>query len=147
MASYISDQVLKTTFTINSSELHKDINNVIKQKLSERIEGVCYEDGYIIPDSIQIIKRSPGKIVTHNKKSGIQYIITYRAKIISPNEGDQYEAIISNVSKMGAIAFVKLTEDGTDETSPLIIIIPKDYFTGSQWNIEDLNKGQKLLLK
>ena len=147
MTSYSNDQILKTTLTISPSEIQKDIDNVIQQKLKETIEGVCYEDGYVIKDSSQIIQRSPGKIVTHNKKGGIQYVITYKAKIISPSEGDVYKAVISNINKMGAIAYIRLKENDVEENSPVIIIIPKDYFEGTAWNIEDLNKGQTISIE
>ena len=142
--AYSSEQLLKTTLTITSSELQKDIDNVIQQKLKNTIEGVCYEDGYVVNDSSQIIQRSPGKVVTHNKKGGIQYEITYKAKIISPSEGDVYKAIISNINKMGVIAYIRLKDGDTEENSPVIIIIPKDYFEGTTWNIDDLNKGQSI---
>ena len=142
--AYSSEQLLKTTLTITSSELQKDIDNVIQQKLKNTIEGVCYEDGYVVKDSSQIIQRSPGKVVTHNKKGGIQYEITYKAKIISPCEGDVYKAIISNINKMGVIAYIRLKDGDTEENSPVIIIIPKDYFEGTTWNIDDLNKGQSI---
>ena len=142
--AYSSEQLLKTTLTITSSELQKDIDNVIQQKLKNTIEGVCYEDGYVVKDSSQIIQRSPGKVVTHNKKGGIQYEITYKAKIISPSEGDVYKAIISNINKMGVIAYIRLKDGDTEENSPVIIIIPKDYFEGTTWNIDDLNKGQSI---
>jgi len=108
------------------------------------VEGVCYEDGYIIKGSSQIIKRSPGKVVSHNNKGGIQYVITYKANIISPSEGDKYDAIIENVNKMGVIAYIRLKETDTNEDSPVIIIIPKDYFNDSRWNISDLIKGQSI---
>ena len=147
MTSYSSEQILKTNLTISPSELHKDISNVVKQKLKGMVEGVCYEDGYIIKDSIEIIKRSPGRVVTHNKASGIQYIITYKAKIITPCKGDVYEAFISNINKMGAIAFIKLKKEDTEEDSPVIIIIPKEYFEGTRWNIDDLNKGQTIQIE
>ena len=147
MTSYGNEQILKTTLTISPAEIQKDIDNVIKQKLQRLVEGVCYEDGYIIKGSSQIIKRSPGKVVSHNNKGGIQYDITYKANIISPSEGDIYDAIIENVNKMGAIAYIRLKENDTNDDSPVIIIIPKDYFNGSRWNIDDLMKGNSIKIE
>jgi DNA-directed RNA polymerase subunit E'/Rpb7 len=147
MSTYSSEQILKTTLTIKPSEIQKDINNVIQQKLKDTIEGVCYEDGYVVKGSSEIIRRSPGKIVTHNKLGGIQYVINYKAHIISPSEGDIYKAVISNVNKMGAIAYIQLKESDNEDDSPVIIIIPRDYFQESSWNIEDLNIGQKIMIE
>ena len=62
--------------------------NLILIKLKEQVEGICFEDGYIIPNSVKIIKRKLGKIKTTNNQSGVQYEIEYKAKIISPINGD-----------------------------------------------------------
>ena len=45
---------------------------------------------------------------------------------------------------MGVIAYIRLKDGDTEENSPVIIIIPKDYFEGTTWNIDDLNKGQSI---
>lgn len=145
--SVISDQILKTKLTVPSSEIQKDIDSVVRDKLQNLVEGVCYEDGFILKGSCKVIKRSPGKIVSHNNKAGIQYTITYHAKIISPSPGDVYQAHIDNVNKMGAIAYIKVKSADTLEESPLIIIIPKNYFEGTRWNLEDLTKEQVITVE
>ena len=38
---------------------------------------------YIVKDSIRIVQRSIGNIITNNKKSEIKYVIKYKAEIIS----------------------------------------------------------------
>jgi DNA-directed RNA polymerase subunit E'/Rpb7 len=145
--SVISDQLLKTKLTVPSSEIQKDIDSVVREKLQNLVEGVCYEDGFIVKGSCKVIKRSPGKIVSHNNKAGIQYTITYRAKIISPSPGDVYQAYIDNVNKMGAIAYIRVKGGDTLDESPLIIIIPKNYFEGTRWNMEDLTKDQVITVE
>ena len=75
MTTYISEQLLTSTLIINPNELTSDIDNNIKLKLKENIEGKSYEDGFIVKDSVRIIQRSMGKIVTNNKNSEIKYII------------------------------------------------------------------------
>ena len=43
--SYKSEQLLTSTLIIHPKDLTNDIDNVIKYKLKESIEGRCYEDG------------------------------------------------------------------------------------------------------
>ena len=45
---------------------------------------------------------------------------------------------------MGVISYIKLNDDDTFEQSPMIIMIPKEYFNDSTRNFEDLTVGQSL---
>ena len=144
--SYSNEQLLTTNLILESKDLNNDIDNTIKYKLKSQIEGKCHEDGYIIKDSVVIIRRSIGKVITNNGKSEIKYLITYKAKLISPSEGDEYTVYISNINKMGVLTYIKLgiKESETSDDSPLVVMIPRDYFTESTRNIEDLTIGQTL---
>ena len=105
---------------------------------------MCFEDGYIVKDSVSIIKRKIGKVQTRNNMSQIKYNIDYKATIISPNNGDIIETFVNNINKMGVVSYLKLKDDDTSENSPMIVIIPKEYFDNSIYNIGDINIGQKL---
>ena len=145
MASYINEQILTNNLTIPSRELTNDIDNLILIKLKEQVEGICFEDGYIIPNSVKIIKRKLGKIKTTNNQSGVQYEIEYKAKIISPINGDELEIYVNNINKMGIAGYIRMHDtDSTSEDSPLVVMIPSEYLKDSSYNIEDINVGQKL---
>jgi len=142
--SYTNEQLLTSTLILKPNDLKNDIDNVIKMKLKENIEGRCYEDGYIIKDSLRVIQRSMGNIVTNNKKSEIKYKIKYKADIISPSVNDEINIIINSINKLGVIGYIKIKESDTFEDSPLIIMVPKEYFVGSTLNYEDILVGQKI---
>jgi len=144
--SYISEQLLQTVLVLDPRDITNDIDNLVKNKLKDNIEGKCHEDGYIIRDSVRIIKRNIGSIVTDNGKSVIKYPISYRAQLIYPTEGDEITMYISNINKMGVVGYIKLNEGDKSEESPLIIMIPKEYFEGSSKNIHDLTIGQRLVV-
>jgi len=111
--TYINEQLLETVLVLDPTDLKDDIHNIIKYKLKENIEGKCHEDGYIIKESVRIVKRNVGNIVTNNGKSEIKYLITYQAKIISPSENDEITIYINNINKMGIIGYIKLDEGDT----------------------------------
>jgi len=142
--SYINEQLLTTVLILDPKDLTNDIDNTILYKLKGNIEGKCHEDGYIIKDSVHIIQRKIGNIVTNNGKSEIKYIITYKAKLISPSENDNIMIYINNINKMGIIGYIKLNEGDSSDESPLVIMIPKEYFQGSSKNMDDLTIGQSL---
>ena len=98
--TYINEQLLTTNLSISSNEINKNIDNTIRNKLKDQIEGLCFEDGYIVKDSVKIIKKSMGKIVVNNNISSINYPITYTAMVISPTEGDEIQCYVSNINKI-----------------------------------------------
>mgnify|MGYP003681978215 FL=1 len=142
--TYITEQLLTTNLFVNASQVNRNIDNVIKGNLKEQIEGLCYEDGYIVKDSVKIINKSMGKIVVNDNVSSVSYSIKYKAKIISPSDGDIIESYVSNVNKMGVVSYIKLSEGDSSDESPMVIMTPKDYFDSSIYNIDDINVGQKL---
>tara|TARA_B100000214_G_C23972652_1_gene631016 strand:- start:1912 stop:2412 length:501 start_codon:yes stop_codon:yes gene_type:complete len=142
--SYINEQLLKTNLILKSNVLDENIDSTINMKLKDQLEGRCFEDGYIIKDSMKIINKTLGKLVVNDNQSSIKYTITYKARVISPSDGDTIESYISNINKMGVILYIRLSEEDTSEDSPLIIMIPREYFNESTYNIDDLNIGQTM---
>ena len=142
--SYISEQLLTSTLILDPKDLNGDIDNIVKMKLKENVEGKSYEDGYIIKDSVRIIQRGLGNIVTNGKNSEIKYRIKYKAKVVSPSENDEINIIINSINKLGIIGYIQLNESDTSEESPILIMVPKEYFTESTRNFNDLTVGQKM---
>jgi hypothetical protein len=143
--SLVSDQLLTSTLILKSKDLSNDIDNVIKIKLKELVEGKCNRDGYILEDSVRVIQKNIGKCVTNDGQSGIKYNIKYKAEIISPSINDELKVYISNINKAGALGFIKVKETDTSENSPLVIMMPKEYFTEeSVKKYNDLTVGQQL---
>lgn len=144
--SFINVQMINSNLNLDSKDINSDIDNIIKMKLKEKVEGKCYEDGYIVEGSVKIIKRGIGKIVTTNNKSKIRFNITYNAYVISPSDGDKMEVIVNNINKMGVLSHVRLNKKDVEnhEDSPMIIMLPKEYFDESTRNIDDLTVGQKI---
>jgi hypothetical protein len=135
-----TDQLLSETVQIKSSDIYKtrNIDGIILHKL-KKYEGKCTKNGYIIKDSIEIINRTTGKIVNIDNKSLIEYKINYRLKTILTNKGQVYDCIINNITKMGLICFIEFNGETDFKTSPLLIIVPKEYC-----DIEKLKEGDKI---
>lgn len=128
MENLIKDCIKTKEIHVNSRDIRSTIGNAIESKLKKDMEGLCCEDGYIIKDSIKIIERSIGKVISINNDSKIKYNIKYSCSIITPSNGMKIDCYINSVSKMGAVAFIKYNNLSTFKESPLLIIIPKNYF-------------------
>lgn len=137
----ISDtQILTKTIQIKIKDIMKErnVDGIILNEL-KKYEGKSTKEGYVKEDSIEIIQRSVGKVVTINKESLIQFKVNYKIESILPKIGNKYVCYIENITKMGLLCYLKLEGVENISESPLIIIIPKDYC-----DIEKYKNGEKI---
>ena len=150
MVAYEKELVLKTTVQISSRKIYqsKNIDGVLLNHLKRTQENKCGKYGYIIPDSISIIERSHGLIKVIDNESMIQYDIKHKVKSILPKSDDEYECIVDSITKMGIISYLdyQVTEDSTIQNSPLLVIIPKDYFQDDS-HIHQYKMNDKIKVK
>ena len=135
--SLLTKQILTEIININPNELNGDINNIILSKIKNKLENTTINEGYIINNSIQFLNKSMGKIININNKSKISYSVKFEALFLTPTNGVTIPCYVSSFNKMGAVAYIKLSDfiddyngGNTFTDSPFIIIIP---------NIEDIN--------
>ena len=84
--TYLIKELLDITVNIDVSEINKNINEIIYNKIKEKVENLCISSGFVIKDSIEIINKSIGKIININNNSLIEYNIKYNAELLSPKK-------------------------------------------------------------
>tara|TARA_Y100000591_G_C21706510_1_gene631101 strand:+ start:204 stop:713 length:510 start_codon:yes stop_codon:yes gene_type:complete len=148
MSDIYKEELKNTTIHIPSKDIYrtKDIDGLIKFTLKKQIENVCGKYGYVLEDSVSIVKRSIGKIVSQGGKSNIEYNLTYKMNTILPCKGDIYEAVIDSITKMGLISYLKLEDEKfhSVKESPVLIIIPQMYLDKE---LEKYSKNQKIKIE
>ncbi len=102
--------VLQVDNTIHNLDLY------ILTQLKKKIGNKCIKDGYVIENSINILKRSMGKINSSFFDGSVGYNIVYSAKICNPKKGAFITVQYIDHNKMGILA----VKEGT----PLNIVIP-----------------------
>lgn len=142
MSNYISSQLLTTSINVEIKNIQGDINQILYKLLKKKYEGVCNKDGYVENDSLQIINRSIGEVKTINNTSYIVYNITYKANIYSPVKETKLDISVNSITKMGIVGYLKDKEEDTIETSPFIVIVPREYF--NEEDIDDISVNDKL---
>jgi DNA-directed RNA polymerase subunit E'/Rpb7 len=96
----------------------KNINEIIKNKLVDKIEGKCMKDGFVEPGSTNIITISSGTLVN----SDVKYIVAYQAMVCFPVENMVIECTAKNITKAGIKAIiVKYSK------TPMIIFVARDH--------------------
>ena len=141
--TYKNKQIIETVLNIESNNLNKNLDSLILHTLKDKYENKCTEHGFIINNTIELINRKLGKINTINNISCISYIVKYSCDIIYPSEGDQIQIIVDKVNKMGVIGYID-NPNKNAENSPLIVIIPNEYFNESTRDIDSITKNQKI---
>ena len=143
MSDYQKEILMTTSIQLNSMECSrcKNIDGLIKYKLKKEHEKLCNKHGYVLENTLKVVNRSIGKIVTHDNMSMIEYNITMKLNVIYPCEKDIFTVKIDNITKMGVIGYLDVSEDKYNiENSPILFIIPSGYIE----DIESLKKDMKI---
>ena len=143
MSDYQKEILFTTSIQLNSNECSrcKNIDGLIKYKLKKEHEKLCNKHGYVLENTLKVVNRSIGKIVTHDNMSMIEYNITMKLNVIYPCEKDIFTVKIDNITKMGVIGYLDVSEDKYNiENSPILFIIPSGYIE----DIESLKVAMKI---
>ena len=97
------------------SMLGNNIKELIQQNLNKNYEGKCIKEGFLKPNSINIITYSSGVI----KGNDVLFDVAFNCLICKPVEGMRIKVIVKNVTKAGIRAEYK-------EPTPIIVFISRD---------------------
>ena len=116
---------------IKCKDIYKqDVDTTIVNHLRRLYGDVCGKNGFTIGNTIQLIERSLGKLVTVDSQSCVEYNVSYEMDAIYPSPEDTYDCIVESRTKMGLIGFLdySVNEDPPSlQNSPILFIIPVDF--------------------
>lgn len=141
------DLFIPITFTtklnIKPSEITRDYNDIFIKKLKNNFEGICTKYGYIKKDSIKIIKRSIGSIISDHFNGNMLFELNCIAEICNPVIGSIAKCKVKNKNTMGLLA------QGFYNESPVLeVIIPKiSAGIKSEIDIDTVNIGDDILIE
>ena len=133
MSDCKKDILFTTSIQLNSKECSKckSIDGLIIYKLKKENENLCNKHGYVLENSLKVLNRSIGKIVTHDNISMIEYNITMKLCVIYPCEKDIFTMKIDNITKMGVIGYLHNNNEKYNiENFHILFIIPIQYIEG-----------------
>ena len=102
---------------------HSDINSIIERHMRQSLEGKCDNFGFIEPESLQLLSKSLGKVLTVDGHSMVEFKVKYKFNSLYPSPGDKYICTVESITKMGLICYLR--EAVSLDESPVIIIIPQ----------------------
>ena len=96
--------IFEERIPLTPKDLRKDIENIdsiLLEKLSARLENKCSRHGFVKPDTLQILSRSMGYIENGRFTGDIVYHIQAQGKVYHPPAGFLLEGIVIRKNKMG----------------------------------------------
>jgi len=122
MTEIFIPNIIDYSLCIEAGSINKKIDNIIKKKLRDEIEGKCIKEGYVKKKSIKILNRSLGELLASHFNGSILYHIKLKLEVCNPLEGTIIKGIIKNINKMGILA-----ESGEGDPPPLSILLAKQH--------------------
>jgi hypothetical protein len=100
-----------------------DIDGLLIQKLSTRMENKCSRHGFVLPGTMKILSRSMGYIEKGRFTGDIIFHVQAEAKVLNPPAGLTIEGIVIRKNKMGM--YVSYND-------AVRIILPRDLHIGDE---------------
>ena len=116
--SELYNQILiNRSVPISINNIGNNIKETLTKAIAQQIDGKCIVDGYIKPDTIEIITFSSGLV----SGSYVIFEVVFQCYVCSPAEGMHIKCIAKHINKAGIRAELKETP------SPIVIFIARDH--------------------
>ena len=130
--------LLTTKVLLSITEVGSNIKTNLQKKIAKMIEGKCIVEGYIKPDSVEIVSYSGGIV----RNGFIDFTVSYTCKVCIPTEGMKMECNCKSITKAGIHAEVK----DSDGNIPITVFIAHDHHIDNH-AYEQVTEGSMILVK
>ena len=120
--------LISRTIVLPITAIGKNMKETLEENIKTNFEGKCLVEGYIKPNSANIISNSSGLIVRGNY---ISFEVIFECEICFPVEGMLINCVAKNITKAGIKA-----ESASEVPSPVIVFIARDH----HFNIDYFNQ-------
>jgi hypothetical protein len=96
--------IISVKESLSPDEINYNINSLLEDKIKERIGNKCHKEGYIKKDSIKIVERTLGQIISSHFNGDIVYNIKVSIEICKPVQGDEIICSIVGKNPAGIVA-------------------------------------------
>ena len=132
-----SNTLITKKVEIPINKIGSNINEYLTNKLSRQIEGKCSIEGYIKPNSINIVSYSSGLIENHS----ILFEVLFECLVCFPVENMLIKCFVKNITKAGIRA--ELPETPT----PLIIFLARDHHYKNSEQFSSIAENDEIAVK
>jgi hypothetical protein len=119
---YLDERVALTPGEINNVSKPDDVKDMLVTKLKERHESKCNANGYVKPDSIDLVARSAGAAENGRYTGNFVYDCKMKCEVLYPKGGMVMNVLVIKVTKMGVYAVFE---------EAIRILVPRDIHIGN----------------
>jgi len=112
----------------------KSINSIILDKLRDTLENKCSKHGFVLPNTLEILSRSLGRVENGRFTGSFIYQVQARGKVLVPVDGAIVKGTILKKNKMGIYVYYR---------NAFRIIVPRDFHLGNE-TYEGLKIGDEI---
>ena len=118
---------LNRSVGLKPSEINSAIDETLLFKLERKLRENVLRKVTSTYDSVEIVNRSLGEVQLSHFNGSMLYHCNFIVKVCNPNEGDVIKVNVTNVNKMGILAYA-----GEGDPPPLNILLPAQYHLNNQ---------------
>lgn len=130
--------ILSMKVGLDITEIGQNIKQNLERKITKMVEGKCIEQGYIKPNSVQIILYSSGILSDTND---VIFQTEFECMVCLPIEGMLIECITKSITKAGIHAEV-IDDSGV---VPVVVFVARDHHLKDK-EFQDVKEGAKILI-
>lgn len=134
---YLDERVSILPNELNNIRSEDDMKDLLLLKLKEKHEGKCNANGYVRPNSIELIARSMGQAENGRFTGNLIYDCKIQCEVLFPVAGTIIEGDVLKVVKMGAYVV---------HEEAIRILLPKDLHLDDP-NFDTIQQGTKVKVR
>jgi DNA-directed RNA polymerase subunit E'/Rpb7 len=130
--------MLTNKISIPITAIGKNIKQNLEKVISERCEGKCIPEGFVKPQSIEILTYSSGNVMGQN----VEFCVVYECLICNPVEGMVIDCMTKTITKAGIHAEV-VDEKGN---IPITIFVARDHHYKNAY-FNEIKENEKIQVR
>ena len=134
---FLDERIAVLPNELNNIRNEDGIRDVLLTKLRERHEGKCNANGYVKPNSIELIARSMGQSENGRFTGNLIYDCKIKCEVLHPVAGSIMEGVVLKVVKMGAYV---VNEEA------IRILLPRDIHINDP-KFDDIQQGETVKVR
>lgn len=122
---------------LTPKDLRNDIDsvdNILVDKLKERLEQRCSPHGYVMPGTLEILTRSTGMVDSGRFSGDWAFLVKAKGTVLNPPEGSLVEVEVLKSNKMGVYAVYE---------NAIRLMVPRDLHLGDE-EFDALKVGDRI---
>jgi DNA-directed RNA polymerase subunit E'/Rpb7 len=112
----------------------KTVDDILLEKVRLELENKCSKHGFVLPDSVNILARSMGRVENGRFTGSYVYHVQAKGRVLTPADGYVVEGVVQKKNKMGMYVFHR---------NAFRIMVPRDLHLGSE-EYESVQVGQTI---